>query len=200
MSRSTEQASSGATLRGKAEAQLLSGTAPTAGPWSMGVDALQLLHRLSSDPSKAEDAQKLLHELQVHQVEIDLQNEQLVANERLSVGESDFYRTLYDHAPFGYFVVTDEGLVIQANLAAARFVARDRDTLEGQRIDTFVSARGRPRLLGLITSVARSGGREGCLVEVHDVSHGPRSLQFVASLLPGEPHILVACCEASAAH
>lgn len=99
------------------------GTTPITGYWSIGVDALRMLHRLSNNPDNAGDALKLLHELQVHQVELDLQNEEIAANERALVEELDLYRTLYDSVPFAYFVVDLEGTVIQGNLAAAELLA-----------------------------------------------------------------------------
>lgn len=64
-------------LRQHAEARLNGGQAPKTLGWSSSAQALSLLHRLASDPASAADALKLLHELQVHQVELDLQHEQM---------------------------------------------------------------------------------------------------------------------------
>jgi hypothetical protein len=64
-------------LRQHAESRLQEGEAPKTLGWSSSAQALSLLHRLASDPASAADALKLLHELQVHQVELDLQHEQM---------------------------------------------------------------------------------------------------------------------------
>lgn len=182
-------------LRDKAEAQLQAGTTSTVNHWSVGVDALSLLHRLSSNPDNAEDALKLLHELQVHQVELDLQNEDISDNERALVEELTLYRNLYDSAPFGYFLVDLEGKVIQVNLAGAELLNVERDDLEGHPIGRFLPTESRPQLLGLLQHVAESGARDSCVAETGGDAQGSRHLQFLASIPPGREHILLACCE-----
>ena len=66
-----------AQLRVDAEDRLEHGTAPPTRGWPTGSEALRLLHSLASAPASASEALKLLHELQVHQVELDLQREQM---------------------------------------------------------------------------------------------------------------------------
>lgn len=182
-------------LRQKAEAQLESGTAPAVSHWSMGVDALQLLHRLSSDPESAEDALKLLHELQVHQVELDLQNEEIAANEKTLVKDLRLYRELFDSAPLAYFVVDLEGMVIQGNLAAAELFGVAQNHLEGRRIDTFLAPENRPLLLSLLQRVAESGVRGSCMAETGGGANTLRELQFLASSSTRSEYVLLACCE-----
>lgn len=182
-------------LRDKAEALLLAGTTPTTGHWSMGVDALSLLHRLSSNPDKAGDALKLLHELRVHQVELDLQNEEIAANEQALGDELRAFRTLYDCAPFAYCVVDLQGTVIQGNLAAGELFDAGREGLEGRRIDSFLAPQNRPLLLGLLERVAKSDATDSCVVRMGEGVQGPRDLRFLASISPGGVHILLACSE-----
>ncbi|TXS91647.1 PAS domain S-box protein [Parahaliea aestuarii] len=184
-----------ARLRDKAEAQLEAGTAPATGQWSMGIDTLRLLHSLSSDPNSADDALKLLHELQVHQVEIDLQNEEIATNGEAVVEDLRLYRTLYDSAPFAYFVVDVDGVIVQGNLIAARLFGVGQDDLEGQRIDTFLNPQSRSLLLGLIKRVAQSGARDSCVVETRVGLQEFQNLQFSASIPPGRRHISLVCCE-----
>jgi hypothetical protein len=87
------------TLRQQAHHQLVAGVAPQSRGWGVSVEALTLLHRLASQPGSASDALKLLHELQVHQVELDLQQAQLEANERELNDELSRYRLLFEQAP-----------------------------------------------------------------------------------------------------
>ncbi len=181
-------------LRDKAEALLEAGATPTTGHCSMSVDALRLLHRLSSNPRNAEDALKLLHELQVHQGELDLQNEELAANERVLVEDLHHYRTLYDCAPVGYVVVERGGAVLQANPAAAELFGVDQDDLEGRRIDSLLDPHNRPLLLGLLESVAETAAGGSCVAETGGGGE-PRHLHFLASIPPGGEHILLVCCE-----
>ncbi|MDR5894344.1 PAS domain-containing protein [Halomonas mongoliensis] len=194
MSSITNKPSVYTQLRDKAEAQLQAGTTTTASHWSVGVDALRLLHRLSSDPDHAEDALKLLHELQVHQVELDLQSEEIAANERILVEDLALYRRLYDCAPFGYFLIDFDGKVVQCNHAAAELLGVDIDGLDGQSLDAFVLADSRPRLLALLQRVAQSGTRESCVAETKGHPQDARHVQFLASMPPEGEHILLACC------
>lgn len=182
-------------LRQMAEAKLETGTTRTTGHWSMGVDALRLLHRLSSNPDEAEDALKLLHELQVHQVELDLQVEEIAVNERALVEDLRHYQTVFDCAPHAYFVVDLEGAVLQGNLAAAELFGVGQEDLEGRRIDTFVNPQNRPLLLDLLQRVAESGARDSCVAETGWDAEGSRHLQLVASTPPGREHILLLCCD-----
>ncbi|MCX5893942.1 MAG: sensor domain-containing diguanylate cyclase, partial [Deltaproteobacteria bacterium] len=66
-----------------------------------------------------EDIQKLVHELQVHQTELDMQNQELrQAYQELEESRSR-YETLYDFAPVGYFSLSLKGKIIQVNLTGA---------------------------------------------------------------------------------
>jgi len=193
----TEKTNIYAQLRAKAEEQLKAGTAPAKNHWSIGVDALRLLHQLSSDPTSAQDALKLLHELQVHQVELDLQNEEIAANELALVEDLNLYRGLYDSALFGYFLVDFDGIIIQGNTAAGELFEVPRHSLEGRRIDTFLTPENRPLLLGLLQRVAESDSRDTCMAEIGSDANGYRHLQFLASVSPQREYILLACCEYS---
>ncbi len=182
-------------LRDRAEARLRAGATPAAGHWSMGIDALSLLHRLSSQPDRADDALKLLHELQVHQVELDLQNEEVSANERATEQDLGIYRALYESAPFGYCVVNVEGSVIKGNAAAAALFGTGSEPLEGQRLDGFLNSQTRPLLKDLLSRVATNGARSSCVVQLGGKPEGAGNLQFVASMPPEGEHILLACFE-----
>ena len=138
-------------LRQQAESQLQAGTARARGQWSLSVDALQLLHRLSSNPESAADALRLLHELQVHQVELDLQHEEIVANEQTMIEELRRYRTHFDEAPVGYLLVNKAGEILQANNMAARYFAIECEALEGQRIETLLRPHNRAGLRDLLS-------------------------------------------------
>jgi asparagine synthetase B (glutamine-hydrolysing) len=75
-------------------------------------------------PKSAATAQRLLHELQVHQIELEMQNAELrQARDELEVA-LDNYTDLYDFAPAGYFTLTAAGTIRQVNLTGACFWRR----------------------------------------------------------------------------
>lgn len=195
MSTPIDQASIYKKLRDKAEAQLKAGTTPTGGHGSMGVDALRLLHRLSSNPEKAGDALRFLHELQVHQVEVDLQHEEIVANEQIVADDLGFYHTLFECAPFAYCVVDPQSCVIHGNLATAELFGVARAHLEGQHLDAFLNPRDLPQLLSMLSRVAKNGTRDICLAETGGDALPPRQLQFQATPGPEREQLLLVCYE-----
>ena len=94
---------------------------------------------LPSDP--AELLAELLrqrHELQVHQIELELQNEQLSrTNSALEEARHEF-QELFDGAPVGYVVLDRSGAVLRANLTVARQLAADRTMIQRRRFSSFV--------------------------------------------------------------
>lgn len=93
----------------------------------------------SERPPEDNDPRKLLHELHVHQVELEMQNEEL-RRAQLELEESRIlYRDLYDLAPIGYCTLDDEGLILQANLTAATLLGVAREALVKQPIRRFIA-------------------------------------------------------------
>ena len=86
-----------------------------------------------------EDTRKLIHELRVHQIELEMQNEDL-RNAQLELAESrDRYSDLYDFAPVGYFALDEKNLIVEANLAGADLLGFERASLTKKRFSQFVA-------------------------------------------------------------
>ena len=94
-----------------------------------------------ADPSPATAVKtlRLIHELQVHQIELELQNRELLET-RIQLEQSlEKYTDLYDFAPTGYFVLAANGIIQEANLAGAALLGQERSRLLGRRFGLFVS-------------------------------------------------------------
>ena len=90
-------------------------------------------------------AEALLHELRVHQIELEMQNEEL-RHAQLALEESrDRYVDLYEFAPVGYLTLGRTGQVAEINLAGARLIGVERAKLLQHRFDHFVVPEDRDR-------------------------------------------------------
>lgn len=104
-------------------------------------------------PRTEGEALKLLHELQVHQIELVMQNEELRrAQEELLVSR-DKYSQLYDFAPIGYITVRKDGAISSANLTGASLLGRERSHLLNRRLGLFVAENDRPALAAFLQLV-----------------------------------------------
>lgn len=86
----------------------------------------------------SEDVESLIHDLHVHQIELEMQNKEL-RQAQLALEESrDRYLDLYDYAPVGYFTLDKNALVLGANLSGAGLLGMERDRLMNKPFSRFV--------------------------------------------------------------
>ena len=115
-------------------------------PVSLRADAVAQLTRAppASTPPTI-PAEEILHELQVHQIELEMQNEQL-RQAQLALEESrDHYVDLYEFAPVGYITLNHEGMIDKINLTAATLLGVERSKLPYRRFASFVAIEDRER-------------------------------------------------------
>ncbi len=173
-------------LRSDAEGRLRAGTAPTSAGWTVGAEALSLLYRLASDPESSGDAQKLLHELQTHQVELDLQHAQLAENEHELAQHLAHFECLFDHAPAGYLVLERDGRILRSNRTASELFGLDADQLEDHMLTSLLSRDSKPAVLAALEK-----GESGKTTEVVQVQAlDSRSLGLLCSTAPGKDAVL----------
>lgn len=85
------------------------------------------------------EIQDLLYELEVHQVELSMQNESLrEAQDKLAIS-NDRYTDLFDFSPSGYFICDTQGLILEANLTGCQLLEADRAQVIGKPFSKFVS-------------------------------------------------------------
>ncbi len=82
---------------------------------------------------------KLIHELEVHQVELEMQNKELRRTRLIADAAISRYTELYDFAPSGYFSLSEEGNMLELNLTAAVMLGKDRSKLINSRFAVHVS-------------------------------------------------------------
>ncbi len=90
------------------------------------------------DGTGAEETAQVLHELRVHQIELEMQNEELRKAQAEIEAVQARYLDLYDLAPVGYVTVSEKGLILEANLTAATLLGVNRDALVLQPLTRFI--------------------------------------------------------------
>lgn len=84
------------------------------------------------------EAQSIRYELQVHQIQLEMQNEELRLAQQLLEESRDRYFVLYNFAPVGYLTVNQKGLILEANLTASNMLAVKRNKLVKQSFTRFI--------------------------------------------------------------
>src|SRR3989442_2167613 len=89
--------------------------------------------------SQSRDAKELLHQLEIHQVELEMQNQELRASQAKLEASRAEYADLYDLAPVGYFTFDERGRVLQINLNGAHLLGRERGALLNVPFSNFLA-------------------------------------------------------------
>lgn len=113
------------------------------------------------------ELEHLVEELRVHQVELELQNEELLDAREALEGLVARYTDLYDFAPVGYLTVDPAGAIQEANLAAAALLAVDRSRLVGRRFADFFDADERPEVVRCIVRARDAAAKSVCDASLH---------------------------------
>lgn len=168
-------------------ASRLTGSAASQDDTARAVDALSVLHALASSPETAPDALALLHELQVHQVELDLQAQEL--RESRAELEAALRRQTerYDHLPVGCFTIDTRLVLHELNQTGATMLGIGREEAHGLPFDTFLDADGARRLRSAMSSVAPSTPRASCGLSLSP-RHGPEQAVVASIGADRAPH------------
>jgi hypothetical protein len=108
------------------------------------------------------DVKKLLHELQVHQIELEMQNEELRdANETAETALKK-YTMLYDFSPLGHFTLEKDGSISELNFTGAEMLGDKRFKLVNSNFKLFVSEESLPVFNNFFKKVFASHTKESC--------------------------------------
>ncbi|HSV99293.1 MAG TPA: ATP-binding protein [Sedimentisphaerales bacterium] len=119
-------------------------------------------HKNRAPPRTDADTQRLVHELQVHQIELEMQNAELQGARDQMEAMLEKYTDLYDFAPVGYFSIDDQCLILDVNLTAAALLGVERSQLIHRRLPHFLAPTTRPIFLAFLEKVFTEPGRQVC--------------------------------------
>lgn len=127
---------------------------------TLRMKAEAMVSSFSPEEMKAKPAEVLLHELLVHKIELEMQNDEL-RNALDALREArNRYRDLYEFAPVGYISLNREDLISAINLTGASLLGVERDKLVNQRFSKFVAPRDSDRWFRLLLDIMAAGSAE----------------------------------------
>lgn len=114
------------------------------------------------------EMQALLHELEVHRIELEMQNEQLRLAQMELEASRERYVQLYDGAPVGYVTIDHNGAILACNLTAAEMLGRPREgLLRGTTLQSLMSPQDAEKLHLQLMQHLRGAGKQTCEVDLH---------------------------------
>lgn len=152
-------------LRTEAEARLAAGTGQT------GV-------------SSARSKDQLLHELQVHQIELELQNDELNRARADTEAALERYADFYDFSPVGLFTLDQGGVITRVNLAGAQLLGQERSRINGQRLLVFIGESSRQTFNAFLERMFAGETRLSCELTLVADGQPKRLVELTAVLSP----------------
>ena len=120
----------------------------------------------ANGPLPEADAERTLHELQVHQIELEMQNTELQEARDRMEAQLEKYTDLYDFAPVGYFSLDERGVILEVNLTGAALLGVERSRLINRRMSGLVTAASQPAFQSFLKRVFAGSGSQDCEAEL----------------------------------
>ncbi|MCX6280093.1 MAG: PAS domain S-box protein [Bacteroidetes bacterium] len=119
------------------------------------------------------EALKLINELEVHKIELELQNEELMLAKGEAEVAADKFNELFDFAPISYFTLTKEGKIIDLNFCGTQMVGKERSLLKNNPFVSFVSKETKQIFNSFLVNVFKNQVKETCEVTLKDKFNKP---------------------------
>ncbi|WKL44531.1 PAS domain-containing hybrid sensor histidine kinase/response regulator [Flavobacterium sp. ZE23DGlu08] len=129
-------------------------------------DFQQQKHSITDSKLSEVETLKLIHELEVHQIELEMQKEELILAKEEAEMAMQKYTELYDFAPSGYFTLTNSGKIAQLNLTGSQLLQKDRSKLINSQFGFFISDDTKPIFNEFLSNVFHSNRKECCEVKL----------------------------------
>jgi len=135
---------------------------------------------------------RLQHELEIHQIELEMQNDELRAHHAALEAGLQRYTDLYDFAPIGYFNLTSDGRIKLVNLNGAKLLGGERQQLMGRSFPAFIPESDRAAFAFFLRQVFATGVRQVCDLGLVAKDGRPLQARLKAMLSPEGTECLLA--------
>ena len=147
-----------------------------------------------------QSAQRLVHELEVHQIELEMQNDELRRARARAEALLAQYTELYDFAPTGYFSLARDGTILAVNLTGVRLLGLERARLLKRRFTLLVSEADRPVFNAFLAKTFAGKDREGCEVALLRAEAAPLFVHVEAVVSAGRRECRAAVLDVTRHH
>jgi PAS domain-containing protein len=131
------------------------------------------------------EVKKLVHELQVHQIELEMQNEELRHAYETAEAALKKYTMLYDFAPTGYFTLDHDGRICELNFSGAEMLGDKRFSLINSNFKLFVSDQSKPDFNLFFKNLYSSYAKEACELFL-SYDNNPLCAIYVEGIVTGD--------------
>lgn len=143
------------------------------------------------------DIQKLLHELEVHQIELEMQNEELKKARDLSKKSTDKYAEIYEFAHSGFFTLNSEGVIVELNLTGAKMLGLERAYLLNKKFIQYVTLDTKFVFSEFIKNLFNSKVKEKCEIRLVVKSDQAKSVLIEGIVSEDEQKCIVTVIDAT---
>ena len=148
-------------------------------------------------PKLETDVKRLLHELQVHQIELEMQNEELRQANEVAETALRKFTLLYDFAPLGYFTLDHNAKVLDLNFTGAEILRDKRFSLINTNFKLFVLEESLPVFNEFFWQVFKSRAKESCKIWLGYEKHTLCPVYMEAIVIEDEQNCLLSVMDIS---
>lgn len=127
-----------------------------------GENRLKGISEKNGNPDSEADNLKLIHELEVHQIELEMQNEELALARSEAISSAEKFTELYDFAPMGYFTLCPDSEILELNLHGSQMIGKERCHLKNSQLGFFISDKTKPDFNYFLDTVFENSGIKTC--------------------------------------
>jgi len=143
------------------------------------------------------DVLKINHELQVHQIELEMQNDELTYSKERTDEIAEKYIDLYNFAPIGFFTLSSEGIIKEANEFGSQMLGIEPAQLVDCNFDSFISYEDKKIFNSFLDKAFESRSNETCLVSMPIDRNSKKQILLTGNITKNRFYCMIAALDIS---
>lgn len=146
--------------------------------------------QVETDEAEA-DAKKLLHQLQVHQIELEMQNEELLKAYQTAEAALKKYTIVFDQAPMGFVTLETDGTIAELNFTAAEMLGERRIGLMGSNFKLYISDESRITFSDFLKKAYTTHQKESCKIMLGNSTESNRQIYIEGIVIENDNNCML---------